>query len=434
MASKLVRRSEEETEAAKDLNYLSKFPTYNVDDSHEHIIEFRSSGSAEALVSLVLNSPTQCYKQAAEESIKLFLYPNIRSMPKLIRKHCVRLVLVFCESLYSEDKHGDQHPLYYSCRKTLDTIRKLYPFVRELAKSLCRGLYKFRESSHTKVHTSLRLSIENDVQLLTFFSRYVIRAIEDHVILKGQSLPLDMDDDIFEQPCYLGEILFLENMYDDLNLEFIQCLAEVKGNVWYGRFFEHTPTWPSYLSVLRELKKFSKIFLNYEKDLLIQVSKYQYQMDILIKLSKRSDDLLWLIPYKNLINPISRDYLLMKMFPGVKLDFEKQHKMLIDRSQILTESFKPLSLATSKSLRCGLSVEFRNEEAVGYGVLREWFFVICQELFDPKAPVVPRELNYFAFAGRVIALALMHEVQVGITFDPVFFYQLAGGVISLEDI
>ncbi|XP_026416879.1 E3 ubiquitin-protein ligase UPL5-like [Papaver somniferum] len=373
MASKLVRRSEEETEAAKDLvSSIASLCSLCESDP--------SSGSAEALVSLVLNSPTQCYKQAAEESIKLFLYPNIRSMPKLIRKHCVR------------------------------------------------------ESSHTKVHTSLRLSIENDVQLLTFFSRYVIRAIEDHVILKGQSLPLDMDDDIFEQPCYLGEILFLENMYDDLNLEFIQCLAEVKGNVWYGRFFDHTPTWPSYLSVLRELKKFSKIFLNYEKDLLIQVSKYQYQMDILIKLSKRSDDLLWLLPYKNLINPISRDYLLMKMFPGVKLDFEKQHKMLIDRSQILTESFKPLSLATSKSLRCGLSVEFRNEEAVGYGVLREWFFVICQELFDPKAPVVPRELNYFAFAGRVIALALMHEVQVGITFDPVFFYQLAGGVISLEDI
>ncbi|KAI3932177.1 hypothetical protein MKW92_038434, partial [Papaver armeniacum] len=394
MASELVLHSEEETKASKDLvssisslcslcesdpgnsenastrannivslvkNYLSTFPTYNVDDSHEHIIEFRSSGSAEALVSLVLNSPTH--------------YLNIRFMPRLIRKHCVRLVLVFCESLYSESKHGDQHPLYYSCSKTL-----LYPFVRELAKSLCRGLYKFRESSHTKVHTSLRLSIENDVHLLAFFSRYVIKALEDH----GQSLPLNMDDDIFEQPCYLSEILFLENMYEDLNLEFIQCLAKVKGDVWYGRFFDYTPTWPSYLSVLRELKKFSKIFLNYEKDLLIQVSKYQYQMDILIKLSKRSDYLLWLLPYKNLINPISRDYLIMKMFPDVKLDFENQHKMLIDRSQILTESFEQLSLGTSNSLRCGLSVEFRNEEVVGYGVLREWFFIICQELFDPK--------------------------------------------------
>ncbi|KAI3909343.1 hypothetical protein MKW92_045741, partial [Papaver armeniacum] len=181
-------------------------------------------------------------------------------------------------------------------------------------------------------------------------------------------------------------------MYEDFNLV-IQCLAKVKGDVWYGRFFDYTPTWPSYIYL-----------------------KYQYQMDVLIKLSKRSDYLLWLLPYKNLINPISRDYLVMKMFPEVKLDFENQHKMLIDRSQILTESFEQLSLGTSKSLRCGRSVEFRNEEAVGY------------------APVVPRRRNYFVFAGRVIALALMHKVQVGITFDPVFFYQLAGGVISLDDI
>ncbi|KAI3957236.1 hypothetical protein MKW98_012111, partial [Papaver atlanticum] len=471
MASELVWRSEEETKAAKDLvssiaslcslfeklislvkDYLITFPTYYVHDSHEHIIEFRSSSIAEALVSL--------------ESIKLFLYPNIRSMPRLIRKHCVRLVLDFCKSLYREDKHGDQHPLYYySCRKTLvsllklmgfkntskyiyvtqrsDTIRKLYPFVRELAKSLCRGIHKFRELSHAKVPTSLRLSIENDVQLLAFFSRYVIRAIEDHVILKCQSLPLNMYDDIFEKPCYLGEILFLENMYEDLNLEFIQFLAKVKGDVWYGIFFDYTPTWPSYLSVLRELKKFSKIFLNYEKDLLTQVSKYPYQMDILVRLSKRSDDLLWLLDYKNLIYPISRDYLLMKMFPEVKLDFENQHKMLIDRSHILTESFEQLSLGTSKSLRCGLSVEFRNEEAVGYGVLREWFFIICQELFDPKgslflacpsdprrffpnpAPVVPRHRNYFVFAGRVIALALMHKWVISLDdiedADPVMY-------------
>ncbi|KAI3869425.1 hypothetical protein MKX03_020979 [Papaver bracteatum] len=126
---------------------------------------------------------------------------------------------------------------------------------------------------------------------------------------------------------------------------------------------------------------------------------------------------------------------------------------LVWRSEEETKAAKDLlSLGTSKSLRCGLSVEFRNEEALGYGVLREWFFIICQELFDPKgslflacpsdprrffpnpAPVIPRRRNYFVFAGRVIALALMHKVQVGITFAPVFFYQLAGGVISLDDI
>ncbi|KAI3848176.1 hypothetical protein MKW92_016285 [Papaver armeniacum] len=500
----LVWRSDEETQAAKDLvssiaslcslcesdpensstrgpdlvslvnDYLSMIPAYNVYDSEEHIFMFMSSGTPKALVSLVLNSPTHCYKQAGEESIKLFLYPNIRSLPRLIRKHCVRLVLGFCELLYSDQKHGNQHPLYYSCRKTLVsllklmgfrntskyiyvrkpsvTIRDFYPFVKELAKSLCHGLITFRESSHAKVPTSLTLSIENDVRLLAFFSRYMLRAIEDHVRLKGQSLPLNTDDDFRNQPCYLREINFFRSVYDDLSIEFIQCLAKVKDDAWYGRLFNYTPRWPSYLPVLRELKKFSKIYLNYEEDLFSEVWEYQYQMDILIRLSKRGDDLRWLLEHKNSIHPISRDYLLMKMFPEMKLDFEKQHKMLIDRSQIMTESFKYLSLGTSKSLRSGLSVEFRNEEAVGYGVLREWIFMICQELFDPKgslflacpsdrrrffpnpAPVSHRHRNYFAFAGRVIALALMHKVQVGISFDRLFFLQLAGRVISLEDI
>lgn len=43
-------------------------------------------------------------------------------------------------------------------------------------------------------------------------------------------------------------------------------------------------------------------------------------------------------------------------------------------------------------------------------------------------------LEYFSFSGRVIALALMHKVQVGVVFDRIFFLQLAGKHISLEDI
>lgn len=48
--------------------------------------------------------------------------------------------------------------------------------------------------------------------------------------------------------------------------------------------------------------------------------------------------------------------------------------------------------------------------------------------------VDPLHLEYFTFAGRVIALALMHKVQVGIVFDRIFFQQLAGTLPSLEDI
>lgn len=46
----------------------------------------------------------------------------------------------------------------------------------------------------------------------------------------------------------------------------------------------------------------------------------------------------------------------------------------------------------------------------------------------------PLHPDFFEFTGRVIALALMHKVQVGVLFDRVFFLQLAGLKISLEDI
>ncbi|GJR13128.1 E3 ubiquitin protein ligase UPL5-like protein [Tanacetum coccineum] len=43
-------------------------------------------------------------------------------------------------------------------------------------------------------------------------------------------------------------------------------------------------------------------------------------------------------------------------------------------------------------------------------------------------------LKYFIFAGRVIALALMRKMQVGVVFGRAFFLQLAGINVSLEDI
>lgn len=46
----------------------------------------------------------------------------------------------------------------------------------------------------------------------------------------------------------------------------------------------------------------------------------------------------------------------------------------------------------------------------------------------------PLHLEYFNFSGRVIALALIHKVQVGIVLDRAFFKQLSGMNVLLEDI
>lgn len=48
--------------------------------------------------------------------------------------------------------------------------------------------------------------------------------------------------------------------------------------------------------------------------------------------------------------------------------------------------------------------------------------------------VDPLNLKYFIFSGRLIGLALMHKVQVGIVLDRTLFLHLAGRSITLEDI
>lgn len=51
---------------------------------------------------------------------------------------------------------------------------------------------------------------------------------------------------------------------------------------------------------------------------------------------------------------------------------------------MLEESFGYIADAYPKLLRGDLFIEFKNEEAIGPGVLREWFFMVCREMFNPQ--------------------------------------------------
>ncbi|KAF7095271.1 hypothetical protein CFC21_097476 [Triticum aestivum] len=128
-------------------------------------------------------------------------------------------------------------------------------------------------------------------------------------------------------------------------------------------------------------------------------------------------------------------------------------EMLIDRSQLLPDSFRYVSEAASHVLHGRLFVEFLDEEALGEGVAREWISLVCRALFDPRHGLFspcprdqqrfflnpasgadPLQLKYFDFAGRMIGLALMHNVPVGVRFDRTLFFQLAGRPLTLDDI
>eukprot|EP00897_Mesotaenium_endlicherianum_P004456 jgi/Mesen1/4038/ME000213S03064 len=119
---------------------------------------------------------------------------------------------------------------------------------------------------------------------------------------------------------------------------------------------------------------------------------------------------------------------------------------------MLAESFEQIAYADAEILKEGLVVRFTDEEGAGAGVLREWFKLVGRELFNPDnalfaacpgdrqrffpsatSQVNPGHLSYFRFAGRVIALALIHRVYMDVTFSSAFFKMLAGRAITWED-
>jgi E3 ubiquitin-protein ligase NEDD4 len=129
------------------------------------------------------------------------------------------------------------------------------------------------------------------------------------------------------------------------------------------------PACSLYLSFLNELHKISKLYDGAPEKLWGVLMRQKTVMCLMIvKYAKRADEHQWILEHKYVTNFETRRHLAMMIFPEVKEDYEEQHEMLIDRSQLLTESFEYIAQADPESLRAGLFMEFKNEEATGPGV------------------------------------------------------------------
>ncbi|KAI3905510.1 hypothetical protein MKW92_025194 [Papaver armeniacum] len=417
----------------------------------EHFLILNNLGLALVLAEL-LDSSIKENKEISKECVRLFLIdPKTNSgffFPNSIQNQCASIVLTFC-GLFREATDEDEHQLYCSCRETLVFILKSIAFSNRaryfgIAKKshLIAGLYKFvNEIVDTKLNRRLE-------------SIYESPAIEDHLREKGLSLPVNLDDlEEGENPCYPVQIFMFHCDFSSLvknlerGLEFLEEAIQDAGGM-----LKFNTGWSLFLSVFRELHNISELNGDGKELLSAAFREFHLAIDYLIRHSRRGNDHLWLLKYDSTIDSESRRHLMVMMFPEVKDDSEKLHKLLIDRSLLFKESFEHIAHVKPKSLHNGLFVEFKDEVATGHGVLREWLLLVCQALFSPEkslfiecpeerhrffpnpAQLKPELLDLFGFCGRVFALAVMHKVQVGIAFDRVFFLQLAGEKISLEDI
>ncbi|KAL6992896.1 HECT-type E3 ubiquitin transferase [Sarracenia purpurea var. burkii] len=448
------------------VEFLTRTPKTDSGEAAGYLQIFLSSRAPEALIMLYM-SPHKGNKECADESIREFVNSSRNLLPKSIHSLCAPIVLEFCK-LLGRAAHDD--PLYSLCRSSLGSmmeyigigsskisdsnktsivVQEIFPFVRELAAKLSSDLVSSMNSP-----TSLGPS-SSDVNDFTAFLLPLRAAIMEKVGLGGSiSMPFCTDCNL---SCYGEEIKSLHGIFDDLVGNMEQCLQKMEECLAAKekREGEHLRLgWCQYLAILKELNSTSKLYHGAEDQFWMKLRHRKVSVCyLIIKYAKRSDDHRWLLEHKDVTDFESRRHLLLMMLPELKDDYEELHEMLIDRSQLLAESFEYIAHADPEGLRGGLFMEFKNEEATGPGVLREWFVLVCQAIFNPQntlfvacpndrrrffpnpaSKVDPLHLEYFRFSGRVIALALMHKVQVGIVFDRVFFLQLAGKYISLEDI
>ncbi|PON91379.1 Ubiquitin [Trema orientale] len=440
--------------------YFSGTPKEDNDSAASYLQIFMSSSAPAALVMLYA-SPSKQNKEYGDISIKLFLSSIRTSLTKLLHNQCAPMLLEFCKLLR---RFGHEDPLYVACRNALGS--SLENIGNSSSGSASSGnvneliglqeISIFVDELTNRLESTLSAGpMASDVRDFTAFLLPLRTAIDEKVGSKGL-IPVLLNERDSKHPSY-GKEMFLYYIFDNLLRKMDVCLQQIGENSsGKGKSDGDIHTqWSQYLAILKELNSISKLYEGAEQKFwTVMMLRKSSLCSLIVKYAKRTDDHQWILDHEDVLDFESRRHFAMMMFPEVKEDYEELHEMLIDRSQLLAESFEYIARADPESLHGGLFMEFKNEEATGPGVLREWFFLVCQAIFNPEnalfvacpndprrfypnpaSKVDPMHLDYFAFTGRVIALALMHKVQVGIVFDRVFFLQLAGKcLISLEDI
>ncbi|KAK2997158.1 hypothetical protein RJ639_026620 [Escallonia herrerae] len=458
---------------ARLMEFLAMTPRTESEQAAGHLEIFMSACAPAALVMLLM-SPIEGNKKLAEESIEQFVNSSRSVLPKPIHSQCAPIVLEFCKLL---GRAGNDDKLYSLCRSSLASmvehigignglrngsggnggsgkaaiaVQELFPFVSELATRLSRDLVLSTEAAASVG------PLHGDVRDFTAFLLPIRSAILEQA---GYGVPISVPfcEARLNLTPYGEEIKFLHCIFVNLLEKMELCLVKMEEGLSVkekGESEHPRLGWCQYFAILKELNNISKLYQGAEEHFWAKLRHRKASVRYLItKYAKRSDDHRWILDHKEVTTFESRRHLAMMMLPEVKDEYEELHEMLIDRSHLLAESFEYISHADPEVLRSGLFLEFKNEEATGPGVLREWFFLVCQAIFNPQnalfvacpndrrrffpnpaSKVDPLHLEYFRFSGRVIALALMHKIQVGIVFDRVFFLQLAGMDVSLEDI
>nr|CAB3457400.1 unnamed protein product [Digitaria exilis] len=361
------------------------------DHAAEYLDIFIQAGAALALVRLYLSkSPFRSY---AERAIKYFIATDPSSLPMDVLVLTAPVLLEFCRLLSLAA--GKKELLYRSCRRSLASvlssrpklppsmnsptrlIEQILPFARETVDMVLEGL------------TSMSM-IVSPIDLDEFTNFFKVMCQQTRHWISGDG---PMPRNLYSRESEHGNtwIWWFHSMSMDVLKRLDECLKRLEMDLSLSSentgVVESQTVWAArshILVVLTELDFISGIYEDVGHNLQLVLMAHRAPLNALVRCSKRNERLHWLRKYKNLLCFEARRNLVFMMLPEGRDDFGELHEMLIDRSHLLDESFNYIAQARHSELRGGLFMEFKNEEATGPGVLREWFCLVCQALFSPK--------------------------------------------------
>ncbi|XP_043816648.1 E3 ubiquitin-protein ligase UPL5-like [Manihot esculenta] len=454
----------------------------------EEGLEILNLYSVPATMVMLYKSPIEGNKYYADFLIRFSMNHLLMSADKLLGDEKALLVLEFC-NLLREVSNKD--PLYLSCRTTLRklleigkdeihlnngllTMHEILVFFKESLGALLHGL---RETTYPTAHVqSLKIQFRD----FRTFSRALCQAIvgqagaaedgevdnvDDETDEDGE---VDNDDDETDEDDEVNnedDERKVDNEDDKrtkkivrasnraIKFGFREVLKRMEAHLSRLLLIVQVSTYTDalvfndamrsisflYGAILKELNSMSQLVKGGRDEFGLVLEGHKCSLQLMIKNFTRKDDYIWLLEHSAVPDSESMIHLLMmKMIPEEKL--------------YDAELYYPL-IRWSRYLDVKLYKKFKKKDLTDSQVLQDWLCKLCQILFKPQNRLFlacpndptkfypnpelepePFHWDCFEICGKAIALALMHEVHVGVALHRVFLLQLAGKDISVEDV
>ncbi|PNT68379.1 hypothetical protein BRADI_3g39795v3 [Brachypodium distachyon] len=437
----------------------------------EFLDVFVRSGLARLLVRLYLLSTWPVHHYRAKAAMECFLDSSaIVRMPLHVKAWTAPLCLSFCQAMVSDypGNNGREDPLYKDIRGRLAVVIALHGQL--LPKEwVINHLTPFAVETANEVIANYNAGFLPETDALLEFKKFFSALCREMAHVWQQADNLSLLPSRHRQPQPLQQTIVLTLTAIELLMLVDQLLSRLPplppsehmvNTLWV--LLATVDSWTDVrsdhilLAGLRETIRARAARLN---ALVLGTGAARSRQEDVVRLSPRLKRVLWFD---------ARRHLAAAMLPMPLSGSDSEHlpqpfELLVDRTRLLENSFVCVSRASRHELlNCKLTVRFLHEEASHSqaGVTREWLVLVCRALFDPQltlfcpcphnrrrfflneASAANHRLNlqYLNFAGRIIGLALMYNVQVGVLFDRTLFVQLAmdditeDPLLALDDI